>query len=256
MNAANDDAGHAGAAQSTLKTALVTGASGAIGSAIATALARQGLRVLAHAHRNAAAVQRLCETLRAAGAQAEPILFDVTDAAVCERELARVTDSAPVQVLVNCAGAHDDAPLAGMSREKWAGVLSVNLDGFYNVTRPLLLPMIRTRDGRIVNVSSVAALRGNAGQVNYAAAKAGLIGATRALALEVATRGITVNAVAPGIIASDMSQEAFSAERIRQLVPMGRAGAPEDVAACVAFLCSDAARYITGQVIAIDGGLT
>jgi len=235
---------------------LVTGASGAIGAAIARALAAQGLHVIAHANRNAAAVEQLCDQIRADGASAAWVSFDVTDAAACERAIAEVLRQAPIQVLVNCAGVHDDAPLAGMSQEKWSRVIRVNLDGFFNVTRPALLPMIRSRDGRIVNVSSVAALRGNAGQVNYAAAKAGLIGATRALALEVATRGITVNAVAPGIIVSDMTAGTFSVERIKQLVPMGRAGAPEDVAACVAFLCGDSARYITGQVIAIDGGLT
>jgi len=240
----------------TARIALVTGASGAIGAAIARALAAQGLHVIAHANRNAAAVEQLCDQIRADGASAAWVSFDVTDAAACERAIAEVLRQAPIQVLVNCAGVHDDAPLAGMSQEKWSRVIRVNLDGFFNVTRPALLPMIRSRDGRIVNVSSVAALRGNAGQVNYAAAKAGLIGATRALALEVATRGITVNAVAPGIIVSDMTAGTFSVERIKQLVPMGRAGAPEDVAACVAFLCSDSARYITGQVIAIDGGLT
>jgi len=240
----------------TARIALVTGASGAIGAAIARALAAQGLHVIAHANRNAAAVEQLCDQIRADGASAAWVSFDVTDAAACERAIAEVLRQAPIQVLVNCAGVHDDAPLAGMSQEKWSRVIRVNLDGFFNVTRPALLPMIRSRDGRIVNVSSVAALRGNAGQVNYAAAKAGLIGATRALALEVATRGITVNAVAPGIIVSDMTAGTFSVERIKQLVPMGRAGAPEDVAACVAFLCGDSARYITGQVIAIDGGLT
>jgi 3-oxoacyl-[acyl-carrier protein] reductase len=240
----------------TARIALVTGASGAIGAAIARALAAQGLHVIAHANHNAAAVEQLCDQIRADGASAAWVSFDVTDAAACERAIADVLRQGPIQVLVNCAGVHDDAPLAGMSQEKWSRVIRVNLDGFFNVTRPVMLPMIRSRDGRIVNVSSVAALRGNAGQVNYAAAKAGLIGATRALALEVATRGITVNAVAPGIIVSDMTAGTFSAERIKQLVPMGRAGVPEDVAACVAFLCSDSARYITGQVIAIDGGLT
>jgi 3-oxoacyl-[acyl-carrier protein] reductase len=236
--------------------AFVTGASGAIGNAIARALASQGLHVIAHANRNVGAVERLCEEMRAGGRSAEAAAFDVTDRTACEHAIAQVVERAPIQVLVNCAGAHDDAPLAGMSSEQWSKVIQVNLDGFFNVTRPVLLPMIRSRDGRIVNVSSVAAIRGNAGQVNYAAAKAGLIGATRALALEVATRGVTVNAVAPGVIAGDMTARAFPAERIRQLVPMGRAGTPEDVAACVAFLCSDAARYITGQVIAIDGGLS
>jgi 3-oxoacyl-[acyl-carrier protein] reductase len=236
--------------------ALVTGASGAIGAAIARALAAQGLHVFAHANRNVDAVGRLCAEISAGGGSAEPIAFDVTDASACAQAIAQVLERAPIQVLVNCAGAHDDAPLAGMSGEQWSKVIKVNLDGFFNVTRPALLPMIRSRDGRIVNVSSVAAIRGNAGQVNYAAAKAGLIGATRALALEVATRGVTVNAVAPGVIASEMTARSFPAERTRQLVPMGRAGTPEDVAACVAFLCGDSARYITGQVIAIDGGLT
>jgi 3-oxoacyl-[acyl-carrier protein] reductase len=239
-----------------MKTALVTGASGAIGGAIARALAAQGLRVIAHANRNQPVVGRLCEEIQQTGGTAEAVAFDVTDTSVCERQITILLEQAPIQVLVNCAGMHDDAPLAGMSLEQWTRVRAVNLDGFFNVTRPVLLPMIRTRDGRIVNVSSVSAIRGNRGQVNYAAAKAGLIGATRALALEVATRGITVNAVAPGIIASEMTADTFSDERIRDLVPMGRAGAPEDVAACVAFLCSDSARYITGQVIAIDGGMT
>jgi len=147
----------------TARIALVTGASGAIGAAIARALAAQGLHVIAHANRNAAAVEQLCDQIRADGASAAWVSFDVTDAAACERAIAEVLRQAPIQVLVNCAGVHDDAPLAGMSQEKWSRVIRVNLDGFFNVTRPALLPMIRSRDGRIVNVSSVAALRGNAG---------------------------------------------------------------------------------------------
>jgi 3-oxoacyl-[acyl-carrier protein] reductase len=236
--------------------ALVTGASGSIGHAISCALVAQGMHVYVHANRNVEAVKLLCEFVRAEGGCAEPIVFDVTDAEATERAIRVSLDAGPIQVLVNCAGIHDDAPLAGMSREKWKRVMSVNLDGFFNVTRPVLLPMIRTRKGRIVNVSSVVALRGNAGQVNYAAAKAGLIGATRALALEVASRGVTVNAVAPGIIDSEMTAGLFTVERLRQLIPIGYAGSATDVAACVSFLCSDAARYITGQVIAVDGGMT
>jgi 3-oxoacyl-[acyl-carrier protein] reductase len=161
-----------------------------------------------------------------------------------------------VQIVVNNAGVHADAPMAGMSGEQWRSVVEVSLHGFFNVTRPLLLPMIGTRWGRIISISSVAALRGNRGQVNYAAAKAGLHGATRSLALELAARGVTVNAVAPGIIASPMSAQAFTDAAIAALVPMKRAGQPDEVAALVGFLASEEAGYISGQVIAIDGAMT
>ncbi len=154
------------------------------------------------------------------------------------------------------AGTHDDAPLAGMSARQWHGVIDVSLHGFYNLLQPLLLPMLRTRWGRIVSLSSVSAMLGNRGQVNYAAAKAALHGATRALALEVASRGVTVNAVAPGIIATPMSAGAFGPEQIAQLVPLSRAGTPEEVADLVGFLMSEKAGYITGQVIPINGGMT
>jgi 3-oxoacyl-[acyl-carrier protein] reductase len=157
-------------------------------------------------------------------------------------------------VLVNNAGIIDDAPLAGMSEAQWLSVIDVSLNGFYRVTQPLLLPMLRTRWGRVVNISSVAASIGNRGQTNYAAAKAGLHGATKSLALEVAKRGVTVNTVAPGIIASPVIARSFDAERIRALVPAERAGTPEDVAALVGFLVSDRAGYITGQLIGVNGG--
>ena len=160
-----------------------------------------------------------------------------------------------MQVLVNNAGLHIDAPLAGMTRPQWAQVLGINLDGFFNVTQPLLLPMIRTRWGRIISISSVSALIGNRGQANYAAAKAGLHGASSSLALEVATRGITVNVVAPGMIDAGSTLAAFPDERVKAMVPMQRSGTPDDVAGLVGFLASEGAGYITSQVIAVAGGL-
>lgn len=236
--------------------ALVTGGSGAIGAAICRRLAAAGRRVVVHANRKLAEAERIAQEIRAAGGAAEAIAFDVTDAQAARAALERLLEDAPVQILVNNAGIHADAPMAGMSEEQWRTVVDVSLHGFFNVTQPLLLPMIGTRWGRIVSVSSVAALRGNRGQANYAAAKAGLHGATRSLALEVASRGITVNAVAPGIIASPMAAQAFTDGAIASLVPMKRAGQPDEVAALVGFLASDEAGYISGQVIPIDGAMT
>jgi len=166
-----------------------------------------------------------------------------------------VIEGGAFQILVNNAGIHDDAPMAGMTQHQWKRVIDVSLNGFFNVTQPLLMPMIRARWGRIVNIASVAGVMGNRGQANYAAAKAGLIGATKSLSLELASRGITVNAVAPGIIESPMAASAFAPERIRQLVPAQRAGQPAEVAAMVAYLVSDAAAYVTGQVLSVNGGL-
>jgi 3-oxoacyl-[acyl-carrier protein] reductase len=238
-----------------VKTALVTGGSGAIGSAICRALAAQGLKVIVHANHRLEEAQRLTAELLAGGAMAQAIAFDVTDRDATAQVLTELVEREPVQVLVNNAGVHDDAPLAGMSGAQWDRVIDVSLNGFYNVTHPLLLPMIRTRWGRILNVSSVAGVIGNRGQVNYAAAKAGLHGATKSLALELASRGITVNAIAPGVIASPVTQHAFPREAIEALVPMKRAGTTEEVAALVAFLASELAGYITGQVISINGGM-
>jgi 3-oxoacyl-[acyl-carrier protein] reductase len=182
-------------------------------------------------------------------------VFDVTDAAAARAACAALLADAPVQIIVNNAGVHDDAVFPAMREAQWHRVIDVSLHGFFNVTQPLLLPMLRTRWGRVINISSVAALAGNRGQVNYAAAKGGLNSATRALSLEVASRGVTVNAIAPGIIASPMADAAFDAAAIARLVPCGRAGTPDEVAALAGFLASAEAGYITGQVISINGGM-
>jgi 3-oxoacyl-[acyl-carrier protein] reductase len=237
------------------RRALVTGGSGDIGSAICRQLAAAGCHVLVHANTGLDRAEALVETLRAAGHQAEALAFDVADAAASDVALQKVLETGPIQVLVNNAGIHDDATMAGMRAEQWHRVIDVSLNGFFHVTQPLLLPMARTRWGRIISVSSVAAVLGNRGQTNYAAAKSGLHGASMSLARELASRGITVNVVAPGVIAGRMAEDAFPAEQIKQLVPAGRAGTPEEVAALVAFLASDTAGYINGQVIGINGGM-
>jgi 3-oxoacyl-[acyl-carrier protein] reductase len=238
-----------------MRRALVTGGSGALGAAICRRLSAAGRHVFVHANAGAERAERIVADIESGGGSAAVVVFDVTDAAAAEAALAGILAGGPVEILVNNAGVHDDAVMPGMRRAQWTSVIDVSLNGFFNVTQPLLMPMIRQRWGRIVNISSVAALAGNRGQVNYAAAKAGLHGATRALALELASRGITVNAVAPGIIASPMAEKVFDQEQIARLVPMKRAGTPEEVAELVQFLASEAAGYISGQVISINGGM-
>lgn len=237
------------------KRALVTGASGALGAAIAERLARDGAHVIAHANSRPDAVQRLVEAIRAAGGSAEAVVFDITDGIATRTACERLLKEGPVQVIVNNAGLHDDAVFPGMKPEQWHRVIDVSLNGFFHVTQPLMLPMLRTRWGRVISISSVAALMGNRGQVNYAAAKGALNSATKALSIEVASRGVTVNAVAPGIIESPMAGAVFDAEAISKMVPARRAGTPQEVAALVRFLASEEAGYITGQIISINGGM-
>ena len=238
-----------------MKRALVTGASGGLGGAIAQRLARDGLHVIVHANRRLDAASALAAAIVVAGGSAEAIAFDVTDRTATHAACAQLLVAGPVQVLVNNAGTHDDAAFPALREAQWDGVIDVSVNGFFNVTQPLTLPMIRTRWGRIINISSVAALTGNRGQVNYAAAKGALNSATKALALELASRGITVNAVAPGIIESGMAEGSFDQAVIDRLVPCKRAGRADEVAALVAFLASDDAGYINGQVISINGGM-
>ncbi len=239
-----------------MKRALVTGASGDIGSAIGRRLAQDGLHVIMHVNSNRKRAEALLEDIAAGGGSAKVVQFDVTDEVATRRVLEEeLLEYGPIQVVINNAGIHSDAVMAGMEGEQWRRVIDVCLNGFFNVTQPLLLPMIRTRWGRVVNISSVAGVMGNRGQANYAAAKSGLHGATKSLAIELASRGITVNAVAPGIIAGTMTDEIFDKAMVERTVPMKRVGSPTEVAALVAFLVSDEAAYISGQVISINGAM-
>jgi 3-oxoacyl-[acyl-carrier protein] reductase len=237
------------------RRALVTGGSGDIGAAICSELAAQGCFVHVHANANRERAQEVVAAIEANGGRAQAVAFDLTDAAATRSALDTLLTSGPIEVLVHNAGVHDDAPMAGMSDAQWHRVIDVSLHGFFHVTQPLLLPMGRARFGRIVCVSSVAAVLGNRGQVNYAAAKSALHGAAKSLAREMASRGITVNVVAPGVIAGRLADGAFDGEQIKQIVPAGRAGTPQEVAALIGFLCSAAAGYVNGQVIGVNGGM-
>ncbi len=235
------------------KVALITGASRGIGAAIARALAPDFDLVLTCVQQRTAA-DALAEELRALGGQVWVSQFDVKDATTSQAALEQLLTETPVHVLVNNAGVSHDAPFPGLSKDAWHRVIDTTLDGFFHVTQPLTMPMVRRKWGRIINIASVAGVIGNRGQVNYSAAKAGLIGATKALAQELASRNITVNAVAPGLIDTEMIAGA-PIEEILKHIPMKRMGKAQEVADLVAFLASDKAAYITGQVLSISGGL-
>ncbi len=240
-----------------MRTVLVTGASRGIGAAIALAAAKQGFAVVAHYRSDREGAARTASAIAAAGGSARLLRFDVTDRAATRAAIeADIETNGAYYGVVNNAGIHRDNAFPLLTGEDWDAVLRTDLDGFYNVLQPCVMPMIQARQGgRVVTLSSVSGVLGNRGQVNYSAAKAGLIGATKALALELGKRKITVNCVAPGLIETEMTKTA-EFEEILRLVPAHRLGQVEEVASLVAYLLSDAAGYITRQVICIDGGLS
>lgn len=237
------------------KRALVTGGSGDIGAAICQQLSKQELHVLVHAANRPERAADLVADIIRAGGSAEAVCFDLTDETACQSAIQDILQDGPVQVLVSNAGIHEDAPLAGMNFTQWSRVIDVNLHGFFRVCQPLLLPMMGTRWGRVIALSSIAGQLGNRGQANYAASKSGLHGAIKSLSIELASRGVTANVVAPGVIQGDMTDALFDRQKIKQLVPAQRAGTPEEVAELVGFLASDKAAYISGQIIGINGGM-
>lgn len=238
------------------KTVLVTGSSRGIGKAIALRLARDGFDIVLHCHRRRDAADEAAQAVAALGRQVRVLQFDIGQRAdVAQILLADVAEHGCYYGVVCNAGIARDNAFPMMSGEDWDSVLKTNLDGFYNVLQPLVMPMVQRRQpGRIVTLASVSGLIGNRGQVNYSAAKAGIIGATKALALELAKRDITVNCVAPGVIQTDMLEDA-PMEEILKLIPARRVGRPEEVAAAVSFLMAEDAGYITRQVISVNGGL-
>lgn len=237
------------------KTAIVTGASRGIGRATAVELAKAGYFVIVNFKSNEDAAGETLELIRKTGADGELSKFDVADHVQTKEAVKAIVERHKnINVLVNNAGITADGLFMLLGEEEWDSVIDTSLKGFYNMTKPVLREMVRKKNGSIVSVSSLSALMPNRGQANYAAAKAGIIAASRALAAEVARFGIRVNVVAPGLIETDMIKEA-PAEQIKQMIPMARLGKPEEVARVIRFLCSEDASYMTGQVIGINGGI-
>ncbi len=241
--------------RSKQNTALVTGASRGIGRAIAVRLASEGYYVIANYHSHREEAENSLKQIRKNGGSGEICQFDVRDAEAVQKAIEKITKTrSSIDILINNAGITDDQILVMMAAEKWNSVIDTTLRGFYNTTKPVVQGMMVKKAGVIVSISSVAAITGNKGQSNYAAAKAGLIGASKSLAQEVAKRGIRVNVVAPGLIDTEMVASA-PVDAFKSMIPMGRIGQPEEVASVVSFLCSEDASYITGQVIGVNGGM-
>ena len=238
-----------------VKQVLITGASGGIGQAIALAVAEAGYSVIAHYNNNAAPVEELVQKIIANGGSARALQFNIRDREQCREVLEKdIEENGVYYGVITNAGVCADTAFPAMTDEYWDKVIDTNLNGFYNVIHPIVMPMCRKRKGRIITMSSVSGVIGNRGQVNYSASKAGLIGATKALATELASRNITVNSIAPGVIETEMIKDA-PLDMILPAIPMKRVGKPEEVAATVVFLLSEGAAYITRQVISVNGGL-